>query len=132
MLPRILHEKFALGDAGGAECIRLNDVCPSFQKPAMDVTDHLWLSKRKNVTVIQQILRGVFETLPADVSFCHAVSANRRAHRSINDGDSALEDLLKRMLPGYSHLSPSRFPCICDDSVRCPQSQLRFLASTHE
>src|SRR6202011_3455053 len=41
----------------------------------------------------------------ADVSFRHAVGADRRAHRSIDDGDSTLEDFLKRMLVGSSHFS---------------------------
>src|SRR5260370_33684165 len=71
----------------------------------MDVTDHLRLSQGEEITVVQQVLRRVLEALPADVSFCHAVGADRRAHRSIDDGDSTLEDLFKRMLVVFRHVS---------------------------
>src|ERR1700730_14362597 len=71
----------------------------------MDVTDHIRLSQGEEVTIVQQILRRVLEALPADVSFRHAIGADRRAHRPIDDGDSTLEDLLKRMLVGCSHFS---------------------------
>src|SRR5262249_50095690 len=52
VLPRIVYKKFALGDAGGAKCVRLNDVRPSFQEPAMDIADHFWLGQREQITII--------------------------------------------------------------------------------
>ena len=104
MLPRIVHEEFALRDAGRAEGIRLDDVRASLQKPAMDVADHLRLSQGEQVAVVQQVLRRVLESLAADVRFLHAVGADRRAHRAIDDGDPTLEDLLKRMLLIRNHL----------------------------
>jgi hypothetical protein len=72
----------------------------------MDVTNHRWLSQRKQVAIVQQVFFRAFEALPPNVRFLHAVSADRRAHRSINDGDSTLEDILKRvMMVGSSHVS---------------------------
>jgi hypothetical protein len=105
VLPRIVDKEFALGDAGRPEGVRLDDVRSSLQKPAMDVTDHLRLRQREEVTVVQQALRRILETLPADVRFRHAISADRRAHRSVNDGNATLEDLFKRMLVRSGHVS---------------------------
>src|SRR6202048_5033338 len=105
MLPRIVDKEFALRNAGCAEGVRLDDVRPGFQKPAMDVTDHIRLSQGEEVAIVPQILRRVLEVFPAAVSFRHAISADRRAHRPIDDGDSTLEDLLKRMLVESSHFS---------------------------
>ena len=53
MLARIVDEEFALRDAGCAKGIRLDDVRAGLQKPAMDIADHLWLSKREEVAVVQ-------------------------------------------------------------------------------
>ena len=79
---------------------------PASKKPAMDVADHLRLRQREEVAVVQQVLRRVLEALPADVRFRHAIGADRRAHRSVDDGDATLEDLFKRMLVGFRHVSP--------------------------
>ena len=54
----------------------------------MDVANHIRLSQREEVPVVQQILRRILEALPADVSFRHAIGADRRTHRSIDDRDS--------------------------------------------
>src|SRR5439155_15682484 len=70
-----------------------------------DVTDHLRLSQGEEVTVVQQVLPRVLEAFPADVRFRHAVGADRCAHRSVDDGNSTLEDLFKRMLVGFRHVS---------------------------
>ena len=94
MLPGIVDEKFALSDAGRPEGIRLDDVGSSFQKSAMDIANHVRLSQGEQVPVIQQIFRRILETIPADISFLHPVGTDRRAHRSIDDGDPILEDLL--------------------------------------
>ena len=104
MLPRIVHKEFALRDAGRAEGVGLDDVRPGLEKSAMDVADHLRLRQREQVAVVQQVLLRVLEALSADVRFRHAVGADGRAHRSVDDGDSALEDLLQRMLMGSRHV----------------------------
>ena len=61
--------------------------------------------EREEVAVVQQVLRRVLEALAADVRFRHAVGADGRAHRAVDDGDAAFEDLLKRMLMGFLHVS---------------------------
>src|ERR1700733_1374316 len=77
----------------------------------MDVADHLRLSQGEEVAVVQQVLGRVLETLPANVSFLHAVGADRRAHCSVNDGNSILENLFQRMLVGCSHIYMMSFIC---------------------
>ena len=72
----------------------------------MDVTDHLRLRQGEEVAVIQEIFLRVLEAFSADVRFRHAVGANRRPHRTVDDGDSILEYLLKRMLLDFHHASP--------------------------
>ncbi len=103
-LPRIVDKELALRDAGCTEGVRLNDVRARFQKPAMDVADHFWLGQREQVAVVQEALRRVFESLSSDIRFLHAIGTNRRAHRSIDDGDATVEDLSKRMLVGLGHI----------------------------
>ncbi len=103
MLPRIVDKEFTLSDAGCAEGVRLDDVRPCFQKSAVDVTDHLWLRQGEKVTVVQQALRRVLEPLSADVRFRHAIGADCSAHRSVDDGNSTLENLFKWMLIGSRH-----------------------------
>ena len=98
VLARVVDEELALGDAGGAEGVGLDDVGAGLEKAAMDVADHLRLRQGEDVAVVQQVLGGVFEALAADVGFRHAVGADGRAHRSVDDGDSAFEDLFERML----------------------------------
>ena len=105
VLARIVDEELALRDAGGAEGVGLDDVRAGLKKAAMDVADHLRLRQREEVAVVQQVLRRVLEALAADVRFRHAVGADGRAHRSIDDGDAALEDLFQRMLVGFRHVS---------------------------
>src|SRR4029077_16291202 len=87
-LPRILHKKLALRNAGCAEGVRLDDVRTCLQKPTMDVTDHLWLGQGEEVTVVQQALGRTLEALSADVCLRHAIRADRRAHRSVDDRNS--------------------------------------------
>jgi hypothetical protein len=85
--------------------VRLDDVSSGVQKPAMNVTDHIRLRQGEEVTVVQQVLSRVFETLPADVSFFHTVGADRRTHRSVDDSNSIFEDGFQRMLLGFRHIS---------------------------
>jgi hypothetical protein len=89
-LPRIVDKEFALGDAGCAKSVCLDDVRTSFQKPAMDVANHFWLRQREQVTIVQKALRRVLESLPSDVRFRHPIGADRRAHGSVDDSDSIL------------------------------------------
>jgi hypothetical protein len=71
----------------------------------MNVTDHSGLRQGEEIAVVQQVLLRVLEALPANVGFLHAVGTNRRAHRSVDDGDPTFEDVFKRMLMGLSHMS---------------------------
>ena len=105
VLARIVDEELALRDAGGAEGVGLDDVRAGLEKAAMDVADHLRLRQREQVAVVQQVLVRVLEALAADVGFLHAVGADGRAHRAIDDGDAALEDLLQRMFLRFMHVS---------------------------
>src|SRR6185369_9060577 len=104
-LPRILDKEFALGNAGCAECVGLDNVRPGFEKAAMNVADHLWLGQREEVTVVKQAFRGVLEAVPTDVRFGHAIRADGRAHRSVDDGNTIFEDLFQRMCVEFSHVS---------------------------
>src|SRR5258708_1304636 len=70
----------------------------------MDVADHLRLREGEEVAVVQQILGCVLEAISANVGFLHAVGADRRAHRSVDNGDSTLDDLFKRMLLDFRHV----------------------------
>ncbi len=110
VLARVVDEELALGDAGGAEGVGLDDVGAGFEEAAMDVADHVRLGEGEEVTVVQQVLGGVFEALAADVGFLHAVGADGRAHRSVDDGDAGFEDLFQRMLLGCLHFYSMSFP----------------------
>src|SRR5271155_2134913 len=94
----------------------------------MDVTDHLRLSQGEEISVVQQVLRRVLESLPANISLSHAIGADRRSHRAVDDGDSILEDLFKRMLLVFCHV----FLIVL--SVASPQKRINpscgFLTST--
>src|SRR5580692_5165239 len=70
----------------------------------MNVANHFWLSQREEVAVVQQALGRILKALPADVRFRHPISADGRAHRSIDDGNPTLEDLFQRMLMGSRHV----------------------------
>ena len=104
MLARVVDEELALGDAGGAEGVGLDDVRAGFEEAAMDVADHVGLGEGEEVAVVEQVFGRVLEALAADVGFLHAVGADGGAHRAIDDGDSILEDLLQRMLLCCLHL----------------------------
>jgi len=58
----------------------------------MDVADYFWLREREEISVVQKTLGRVPESLPSDIRFLHAVRADGRAHRSIDDGNSTFED----------------------------------------
>src|ERR1700761_422077 len=102
----------------------------------MDVTDHLRLSQGEEVAVIEEIFLRVLEALPADVRFRHAVSADRRAHRTVDDGDSTLEYLLKRMLLlDFHHASPNDLSVAVlamsrwKDTGPCPELTIQFFCA---
>ena len=71
----------------------------------MNIADHLRLSEREQVSVVQQTLGRVLEAVSANVRFRHAIGTYRRTHRSIDNRDAILEDLLNRMLAGFRHVS---------------------------
>src|SRR5260370_6807096 len=81
-----------------------DDVRPCLEISQMNIADHFWLGQREEVAVVQQALCRVPKALPEDVRFRHSISADGRAHRSIDDGNSTLEDLFQRMLAGSRHV----------------------------
>src|SRR5450631_1410676 len=70
----------------------------------MDVANHLRLSQGKEIPVVQQVLRRILEPLGADIRFLHSVGADGRAHCTVDDGDTILENRFKRMLVGFGHI----------------------------
>ena len=70
----------------------------------MNIADHLRLRQQKQVAVVLQVLLRVLESLPADVRLGHAIGADRRAHRAIDNRDAALENLHQGMFGGLSYL----------------------------
>ena len=125
MLPRIFHKKFALGDARSAERICLDDVRPGFQKSAMNVANHFWLSQCEQVTIIQKAFPGVLEPFAPNIGLSHAVCADRRTHRSINDGDTIFENLFDGMTSGL-HVF------IFKDEFECASIRRSKAAFTHK
>ena len=97
-LAGVFDEELALGDAGCAEGVGLDDVGAGFEEAAVDVHDHLRLGEGEEVAVVEEILGGVLEAVAAHVGFGHAVGANGRAHRAVDDGDAFFEDLVKGVL----------------------------------
>ena len=71
----------------------------------MDVTNHLRLRQGKEVTIIQQALGRVFKAIPPNIRFRHAIGTDRRAHRSVDDGNSTVQYLFQRMLAEFRHVS---------------------------
>ena len=106
----------------------------------MNVADHIRLSQREKVSIVQEILRRVLEAAPPDVRFLHSISADGRAHRPINDGDPTFKYLLQRMLMGFCHiflmaLSVANLPAdnvtfSCNGliSIRCAGTQKGLVA----
>src|SRR6185437_17139577 len=63
-LSRIIHEELTLNDAGCAEGVRFNDICPRLQEAAMDIANHIGLRQGEEVSVVQQVLARVLEAVP--------------------------------------------------------------------
>jgi hypothetical protein len=61
-----------------------------------------WVREKRSPLFSRSLVES--EARAADVGFLHAVGADGGAHRSIDDGDAALEDLLQRMLGAVAHL----------------------------
>ena len=103
MFARIVHKELALRNRRRTKRVGFDDVRPCFEEAPVDVTDHIGLGQREQIAVVEQVFRRILEALPADVRFRHAIGADGGAHRSVNDGDTVLKNLLKRMLVGDSH-----------------------------
>ena len=69
----------------------------------MNVADHIGLRQGEEVAIVQQVLRCAPKALPSNIRLLLAIRADRRTHRSVDDGDTAFEDLLKRVLVGCGH-----------------------------
>src|ERR1700733_5633827 len=61
MFARVVDEELALGNAGGAEGVGLNNVCAGLEKAAMNVADHLRLGEGEEIAVVEQVLGRVLE-----------------------------------------------------------------------
>ena len=107
VLARIVDEELALRDAGRAEGVGLDDVRAGLEEAAVDVADHLRLRQREEIAVVEQILLRVLEALAADVRLRHAVGADGRAHRAVDDGDAFVEQLLERVIVGHAVMDQS-------------------------
>src|SRR4030095_5401514 len=94
-LAGIVHEEFALPDAGRGERVGLDDIRAGFEEAAVDIANHLRLREREKIAVVEQILLRFLEPLAPDVRFLHLVAANGRAHRSVEDRDAFPEELLQ-------------------------------------
>jgi hypothetical protein len=70
----------------------------------MDVADHPGLRQGEKVAVVFEVLGRVFESLPADIRLGHAIGAYGGAHRSIDDGDAVVENVLKGMPMNWFHI----------------------------
>ena len=68
------------------------------------------LREREEVAVVQQILLRVLEALAADVRFRHAVGADGRAHRAVDDGDAFPQELLEGVFQRHGSLVVRRVP----------------------
>ncbi len=95
VLARVVHEELALADAGGGKSVGLNDVRTGFEEAPVDVADHRRLCDGEKVAVVEQVLPGVLEPVPADIGLFHPVGADGRAHRAIENGNSLPEEFLK-------------------------------------
>src|SRR5262249_9603675 len=104
VLPWIVDKKLALRDAGGAERVGLDDVGPSLEEPAVNIAGHFRLGQREEVPVVHQALGRVLKPVAANVRFLHAVGADGRTHRAVDDRDSRFEQLLQWMWMGRSHV----------------------------
>ena len=96
MFTRVVHEEFALPDARGGKCIRLNDVRTGFQKAPMNVANCFRLRERIKVTVVLQIFLGILEPFAANFRLAVTVSANSRPHRAVNVDDAFAERTLQQ------------------------------------
>src|SRR5208283_2967692 len=90
-LARVIHEEFALGDAGRAERIRFDDVRPGLEKASVDVADHRGLGERKDVAVVEQTFGRILEALATHVRLGHSVGADGRANRPVENDDALAE-----------------------------------------
>lgn len=87
-LAGVVDKELALGDAGGAEGVGLDDVGASLKKAAVNVADHLGLGEREEVTVVEEILFGILEAFSPDVGLFHAIGADGGTHGAVDDGDA--------------------------------------------
>ena len=88
MLARVVHEKFALADAGGGKGVGLDDIGASLQKAAVDVANRARLRQGIEVAIVLQILLGILEPLAPDLCLAQPVGADGGAHRAVNDDDA--------------------------------------------
>jgi len=71
----------------------------------MDIADHFWPGQRKQITIVQKALGRVLESFSSDIRFRHAIAADGRAHRPVDNGNSTVEDLFQRVIVHCLHVS---------------------------
>jgi hypothetical protein len=94
---RVVDEELTLGDGGGAEGVRLDDVGAGLEKAPVDVADHRRLGQREQIAVVQQVFAGLAEPFAANVGLGHPIGADGRAHGAVDDRDALCEHILKGM-----------------------------------
>ena len=61
---------------------------PGFEETLMDITDDTGVGQGKQVPIVADILRGIFETLAPGLLLIEPITADSGAHGTINDHDT--------------------------------------------
>ena len=88
LLAWILEEELALADAGGRKGVGLDDVCAGLEEAPVDVADLGRTGEGVDIAVVLEVLGRVLEALAAHVLLGEVVSADRRAHGAVENGDA--------------------------------------------
>src|SRR5689334_13306007 len=79
----------------------------------MNVADHFGLRQSEQVAVVYKAFLSVFKSLATNVGLGHPIGADRRPHRSINDGDAVFENFFERMMFTLFHVLSPSWKCRC-------------------
>ena len=81
-------EELALREAGAGKGVRFNDVGPGFEEPFVDITDDTGVGQGKQVPIVADILRGLFEAFAAGLLLIEPIAPDGGPHGAINDHDA--------------------------------------------